>query len=103
MPELHTAYEEFGGENFEILSISFDGAPEDVAKFRKKKWDMPWLHAFAEGNFQSDLAKTFEVSGIPKPILVDPNGMIIATEMELRGEKLSQTLARYVGDGQASR
>lgn len=103
MPELHTAYTEFGGDNFEILSISFDGAPEDVAKFRKKKWDMPWLHAFAEGNFQSDLAKVFEVTGIPKPILVDPDGMIIATEGDLRGPKLSHTLARYLGDGQASR
>ena len=103
MPELHTAYEEFGGDNFEILSISFDGAPEDVLKFREKKWAMPWLHAFAEGSFNSDLAKEFEVTGIPKPILVDPNGVIVATEGELRGPKLSKTLARYLGDGQASR
>lgn len=103
MPELHTAYEEFGGDNFEILSISFDAAPDDVEEYRAKKWTMPWLHTFAEGNFQSNLAQTFEVTGIPKPILVDPNGTIVAVGEELRGKKLTQTLARLLGDGQATR
>ena len=103
MPGLHAAYEEFGGDNFEILSISFDAAPDDVEEYRAKKWAMPWLHTFAEGNFQSELAQTFEVTGIPKPILVDPNGTIVAVGEELRGKKLSQTLARLLGDGQATR
>lgn len=103
MGSLHTAYEKFHSDKFEILSISFDAQQQDIEKFRGAKWDMPWLHAFAVGNFNSDLAKTFEVSGIPKPILVDPNGMIIATEGELRGEALEKTLERYLGDGQASR
>lgn len=102
MGELHAAYEKFGGKDFEILSISFDAAPEDITKFRGAKWKMPWLHAFATGNFNSDLARAFEVSGIPKPVLVDRDGMIVATEGELRGENLNATLERYLGDGQAA-
>lgn len=102
MGELHAAYEKFGGKDFEILSISFDAAPEDITKFRGAKWKMPWLHAFATGNFNSDLARAFEVSGIPKPVLVDPDGMIVATEGELRGKNLDATLERYLGDGQAA-
>jgi len=35
------------------------------------------------------------LSVIPKPILVDKNGKIIAIENELRGDNLDKTLAKY--------
>lgn len=100
MENLHKAYDKFKGKNFEILSLSFDQKPEDVKKFREEKWKMPWKHAFIEGNFRSELAKLFEVSGIPKPILVDENGKIIAIEGKLRGETLEQTLGKVLADRQ---
>jgi len=94
MPNMHKAYEKFKDKNFEILSLSFDPVPDDVAKFRRDKWKMPWLHTFVEKGFGSELAKSFEVMGIPKPILVDGNtNTILATEMDLRGERLEKTLA----------
>jgi thiol-disulfide isomerase/thioredoxin len=96
MSNLHKAYERFKGLNFEMLSVSFDLSEEDVKRFRAEKWDMPWLHAFLEGAFDADLAIEFEVSGIPKPILVDPEGMIVATGMNLRGDNLEKTLAHYL-------
>ncbi len=58
---------------------------------------MPWLHTFVEGGFKSPLAESFEVWGIPKPILIGPAGTILATDSELRGEKLEATLARHLG------
>ena len=97
MENLHKAYDKYRGRNFEILSLSFDEKAETVGSYRKKKWKMPWMHGFVEGNFQSDIAQTFEVSGIPKPILVDPNGNIVAMEVDLRGENLDETLAKYLG------
>jgi thiol-disulfide isomerase/thioredoxin len=96
MGNLHKAYERFGGPDFEILSISFDENPEDVRQFRASKWKMPWLHAYLADNFQSEMAKTFEISGIPRPILVGPDGVILATGMALRGDRLEETLARFV-------
>ncbi len=97
MPALHSSYEKFKGKNFEILSLSFDPKPEDVARFREKKWQMPWRHAFVERGFNSELARSFEVMGIPKPVLVDGNtNTILATENDLRGKKLEQTLARVL-------
>jgi hypothetical protein len=48
--------------------------------------------------FQSILARDFEVSGIPKPILVDSTGHIIASELQLRGERLMQTLKEVYGE-----
>lgn len=97
MPELHKAYEKFKGNNFEILSLSFDEKQEDINVFREKKWKMPWLHTFVTDGFTSELAKRFGVLGIPKPILVDPTGKIVATEGQLRGEELEKTLTRVLG------
>ena len=94
---MHDVYEKFKGKNFEILSVSFDQKVADVAKFRGDKWKMPWMHAFSEGVFNSKAADIFEVAGIPKPILVSPDGVIMAMDSDLRGEKLEQTLTKYLG------
>ncbi len=97
MPKLHEAYEKYKGKKgFEILSLSFDRSPDDIAKFRTAKFNMPWLHAFIENGFDNDLSKRFEVAGIPKPILVDDKGNIIAVEMDLRGTNLDKTLAKHL-------
>ena len=96
MPNLHKAWEKFKDKNFTILSLSFDVQIEDVDKYRKEKWAMPWLHTFVEKGFKSDLAKRFEVSGIPEPILVGPDGKIIALESKVRGTALLKTLEEFL-------
>jgi thiol-disulfide isomerase/thioredoxin len=98
MENLHKAYEKFKSRNLQILSLSFDATPQDVITFRQGKWKMPWLHAFVAGGFDDELAKQFEVVGIPKPILVDAAGQIVATEMDLRGENLEKTLTHILGE-----
>lgn len=99
MPAIHKAYEKFRGrKGFEILSISMDAAEGQIAPFRAKKWKMPWLHAFIPGIFNADLAKEFEVAGIPRPILVGPDGTIVAMEDSMRGENLEKTLAKFLGE-----
>lgn len=97
MEALHKAYAKFKDKNFVILSVSFDASPQDVLKFRQDKWQMPWLHAFADQGFDSKMAKDFETIGIPHPILVDTAGTIVATEEDLRGESLEKTLEKYLG------
>ncbi len=99
MENLHKAYEKFKGKKgFEVLSMSYDKSKDDIAPFRRDKWKMPWLHTFLEGNFGSEIGKKFEVQGIPKPILVDVDGKILAMEGDLRGENLEKTLARFLGE-----
>ncbi len=96
MPNLHAAYKEFKSDKFDILSLSFDPKLEAVDKYRKDTWPMPWLHTFVEKGFQNELSKRFEVKGIPKPVLVNSEGIIIATGSELRGENLKKTLAKHL-------
>ena len=98
MPAIHKAYEKFKGKKgFEIVSLSMDGYETAIAPFRKK-WPMPWINAFIPGVFEAELAKKFEVVGIPDPVLVGPDGTIVATSEDLRGGTLELTLNRFLGE-----
>jgi thiol-disulfide isomerase/thioredoxin len=98
MGNMHQAYERFKGKNFEIISLSFDEEAGKIGTFRSDKWKMPWRHSFIEGGFTSQAARQFEVIGIPKPILVDSKGTVLAVGNELRGKQLEETLARVLGE-----
>jgi len=98
MGHLHAAYEKFKNNNFVLLSLSLDRTPEDIAKFRQEKWKMPWLHAFLNNEDNKEVIETFEVMAIPKAVFVGPDGMILATEGDLRGENLELILANHLKD-----
>jgi thiol-disulfide isomerase/thioredoxin len=98
MPQLHAAYGKFKGRGLQILSLSFDQKLEDIAPYRADPTHaMPWNHAFVEDGFRSPLAEAYGVRGIPKPILVGPDGKILATESDLRGDNLEKTLEKFLG------
>ncbi len=96
MPAMHQAYQHFKDKNFVILSLSFDRKVDDVYNFRKGQWKMPWLHTFLDNSIREQIAQKFEVSGIPKPILVSPEGVILAMEADLRGANLEKTLSKFI-------
>lgn len=98
MPNLQRAWETFENRGLAVLSVSFDLQRADVAAYRRDKWSMPWRHAFADGGFDSKESAAFDVWGIPKPVLIGPDGVIEAEGDELRGEKLGQVLARVLGE-----
>lgn len=96
LPVLSKLYERFHSKGFEVLSMSFDNSPDVIMKFRKEVLSMPWLHVHLEGGFNNQLAKNYEVSAIPKPILIDgTTGKILAVSYELRGENLEKTLEKF--------
>ena len=96
MEALHSAYSKYKTKNFTILSLSYDLNRTSIDKFMKGKWKMPWMHVFVHQIMKSDISKKFEVGGIPKAILVGPDGKILATELELRGENLDKTLSKFI-------
>ncbi|MGH7731924.1 MAG: redoxin domain-containing protein [Candidatus Eiseniibacteriota bacterium] len=97
MPGIHRAWESFKERGLAMVSVSFDRQPADVVAYRRDKWPMPWLHAFAAEGFGGEASAAFDVWGIPKAILIGPDGAIIAEGSDLRGEKLHETLARVLG------
>ncbi len=102
IPYLNKAYEKYCGvRGFEILSFSLDKTEADIksvlaAKW-EKKWQMPWLNAYIPGGFESEFAKKFEISGLPKPIFIGPDGKILALKSDLEHSELEETLEKYLG------
>ena len=97
MPNLHKAWNAFKGKKFQILSLSFDRKVEHIAPFRAQAaTPMPWNHAFVPGGFTDPLSQAYGVQGIPKPLLIGPDGTIVATGNDLRGEDLEKTLAKFL-------
>lgn len=97
LPFLKDAYEKYKQSGFNILAISLENS--------KKKWistveqlSMPGLnacHLNDESNimyapFESEVAKSYSVTSVPSNFLVDPDGVIIATD--LRGGELINKL-----------
>lgn len=96
MPSLHRVYGAYHDKGFEILSVSLDESREVVEQFRTAKFPMPWLNAIDADlkAFESKMSKDFGVYGVPRAFLVGRNGEILATDEDLRGEKLERTIAR---------
>ena len=59
---------------------------------------MPWLHAIDPQlrELQSPMAKDFEVLSIPRVVLVDATGTVVAIDQEARGSKLEESLKLFL-------
>jgi len=99
MPAMHAAWAKFQAKPFDILSLSFDRKIEHIAPYRKQAaTPMPWKHAFIEGGILNPLSEAYGVKGIPKPLLIGPDGRIVASGGQLRGENLEKTLAKFLNN-----
>ncbi len=94
---LQNAYDLYKQKGLVILSISLDSTAENVIKFRQGKWKMPWMSAIVDSSFDSQICKPFEVYSLPKSVLVNPEGKIVAEGWELRGSNFLKTLRKYLG------
>ena len=90
MPKLHEAYAKYKVAGFEILSVSLDVKADDIAPFRADaKHPMPWTHVFLGKDSKDPILQAINLTTIPRPILVGPDGKIVEGEtLRLRGEYL---------------
>lgn len=89
-------YQKFKAKNFEILGISLDDETTKEKWLKAIKEDqLDWLQVSDLKGWQSEVAELYHVRGIPQNFLLDPKGVIIATN--LRGEKLLKTLEDILG------
>jgi thiol-disulfide isomerase/thioredoxin len=97
MPNLHEAHRVFAPRGLHMVSIDFEATPDDARTFRKEKFPMPWVNAFGgPGIFETPLAAKFGFSKFPTIVLIDPNGKIVAMDAALRGDRLAETLDRFL-------
>ena len=98
IPHLEEAYDRYSDSGFEILSVAFLDDPVDIKQFRENRYSMPWLHTRVAREDDRSIRDLFELTSFPRPILVDEDGFILATDDELRGSKLLDVIgAAYEG------
>ena len=87
-------YNKYHSKGFEVYGVSLDE--------NKDKWinaigadKLTWKHVSDLAGWQSEAAKTYNVTSIPQTFLLDKEGKIIA--IGLRGEELTQKLEELLG------
>lgn len=85
IPHLKALWKDYSDSNFRIVGISLDEDKSDVKTFIDKE-EMEWPQIVQAAGFDGALTDTFNVNGIPRMYLLDPNGTIIAKD--LRGEEM---------------
>lgn len=96
IPFIEKAHIEYDKNELFILSVSIDRKKEAVEKYRNDFHPMNWENIFLSGTDKKKIISDFEIIGIPKPFLINEEGKIIAMDFELRGDKLAETLAKYI-------
>ena len=95
LPNIEANYEKYHSKGFEVLSISLDEREESYQRFLKLK-PHAWLNARDGAAFDSELATTFEIAAIPKAVLIDQNGKIVAVDQDASGNSLGKHLAELL-------
>ena len=88
-PNVVQAYNKYKNKNFTILGVSLDKEKEDwLGAIETDK--LSWTQVSDLQEWNSAAVSTFNFSGIPFNVLIDPEGKIIA--QSLRGDSLEEKL-----------
>ncbi|MFC4818202.1 TlpA family protein disulfide reductase [Flavobacterium sp. GCM10023249] len=81
IPSLQKVEEEYKGKNIEFVSMSID-QKKDYDKWRKmvEEKSLGGIQLFADNDWNSQFVKEYAIEGIPRFILIDPNGKIISAD-----------------------
>jgi len=94
-PELVKIYNAYKDRNFTILGISLDGADGKDAWLKAIKDDgLSWPQVSDLKHWENKVAKLYSIRKIPQSFLIDPQGVIIARDIETTElmKKLKQVL-----------
>jgi peroxiredoxin len=88
-PNVVRAYNKYKDRGFTVFGVSLDRSKSDWLLAIKQD-GLTWTHVSDLKYWQSAAAKTYNITGIPFSVLLDPNGVIIAKN--LRGPALDRKL-----------
>ena len=98
-PHVVKAYNKYNRIGFEVLGVSYD-FPGMRKKWLKAIKDdgLLWTQVSNLIGWKDPTAKQYNISGIPAPFLIDPEGRIVAKGYDIRGEKLLEKLSEIFKD-----
>ena len=93
-PNVVRAYQKYKDKGFTVYGVSLDRSRQDWLQAIEQD-KLTWTHVSDLKYWQSEAAKTYNITGIPFSLLLDPNGVIIAKN--LRGAALHAKLEEIFG------
>ncbi len=94
-PYIVKAYERFKAKNFTVLGVSLDDERRRDAWLKAVEDDkLTWTQVSDLKGWKNEAAALYNVRAIPQNFLVDPDGIIVASN--LRGEALVETLEQLL-------
>ena len=97
IPHLKSLYESYQNDEFTVIGISLDRDKEILMKFIEDR-EMEWPQIYIEDGWEGELLRLFNVSGIPRMYLLDPEGTIIGRD--LRGEEMISKVESLIAEQQ---
>ncbi len=105
IPNVVATYEQYHGQGFEIVGISFDQAPDAARPAKRQKTaeqvlaftrenHMPWPQYYDGTWWENPFGKRYGIRGIPAMFLLDKRGMVVSTNA--RGTKLASEVKRLL-------
>ncbi|MBL0743787.1 TlpA disulfide reductase family protein [Chryseolinea lacunae] len=88
-PNVVRVFNKFKDKGFTVFGVSLDRRKEDWVRAIGED-NLTWTHVSDLKYWQSEAAKTYNITGIPFSLLLDPKGVIIAKN--LRGAALEKKL-----------
>lgn len=100
LPNLVQVYKDYHDKGLEIVSISLDYIDrKDKAAYTEwiDEHEMDWRHTYDGEGWATPLVKRYFVSSIPAAFLVGPDGSLVATGDDCRGEALAENVEKALG------
>jgi peroxiredoxin len=94
-PNMVKLYQDFKGSKFEIIGVSLDNDKTAWTKAIAKD-RYTWIQISDLLQWDSPIARLYQVDGIPATVLIDPNGVVVAKN--LRGEELYNKIKTLLHD-----
>ncbi len=94
LPYLKTAYGRHHSEGFEIIGVSLDDGGRSAFRTFLERQDINWPQIHEGLGFDSSIARAFGVSSIPRSLLLDRDGVVLARN--LRGPRLVKAVEQAV-------
>jgi hypothetical protein len=85
----------FEGQELVILSVSIDDTQEPWKKMVADD-GLTGTHLYIDGAWGSSLVKDYKIAGIPRFMLVDPEGKIVTVQAERPSGSINETLTNLL-------
>ena len=95
IPNLKKAYAKYKDKGLEIYSVSVDAKSKDWLQAMNEEKTI-WPNGLLEGNFKDPQVIQYGIDGIPASFLISKEGIILASNYDLREFELDRTLSKYI-------